>query len=234
MTMTHMWISALVFSLSVEVSQVENETYGDSDSLFEVIASGDCSNIHNAIDNGAPIDDRDDIGATPLMRAVEANLNPKCVRRLLDKGADPNATHGDQNISVLMIAASYSTPEVISLLVHTGAEVRFSTPDGWTALMSAARNSSQPEVIETLVALGADVNVVDRHGVTALMRAAQSNLNPEVTLALLKLGADSEIASPNGHTALDLAREFNESPEVIEVLRSNWKTHSEDRQGDLR
>lgn len=187
-------------------------------SLSQAIEKSSCSEIYALLDGGADISSRDDIGATPLMRAVEQNLPRQCVRLLLRSGADPNATHGPLEISVLMIAASYSTAEVVSLLLQSGADVRLSTPDGWTALMSAARNSSRPAVIQTIVTAGANIDARDQYGVTPLMRAAQTNPNPELLETLVRLGADVEIRTPDGHTAYDLARQAGVCKKVLALL----------------
>jgi ankyrin repeat protein len=179
--------------------------------------------------HGANVSVRDEVDATPLMRALEQDLPRDCVRTLLDAGADPNKAHGTLQISVLMVAASYSSAGVVSLLLESGAEVDFATPDGWTALMSAARNSSRADVILRLVAAGANINARDQYGVTPLMRAVQENPNPEVIEALVQLGANQGITTPDGHTAYDLARGSDRGREVLTLLKP--ASHGDDDGG---
>lgn len=227
-------IPLLALSAALVLSPCTIGGEGPPGSLFHAIANSDCAEIQHALEHDSKISARDEIGATPLMRVVERNLQPECVRSLLHAGADPNATHGSQNISVLMVAASYSTAEIISLLVQSGAKVQFATPDGWTALMSAARNSSQPAVINALVTAGANINAVDQYGVTPLMRAAQNNPNAEIIDTLLQLGADLSAKSSSGHTAYDLARDVGRDKGLLEILEPRPKIKSQGGESDSR
>lgn len=211
-------IPLLAFLVSVLASESETCAEGEGPALLAAIANSDCDEIQLLLDDGANFSARDEIGATPLMRALEKNLPPDCVLALIQAGADPNATHGSLKISALMVAASYSSAKVVTLLLESGAEVDFATPDGWTALMSATRNSSRPEVIRELVAAGANINALDGYGVTPLMRAAQTNPNSEIIAILVRLGADSTIKTPEGHTAYDLAKDAGRGREVLALL----------------
>lgn len=204
--------------MSVLVSQPAACDEGEGTRLFSAVAESDCAAIGSLLDDGANVSARDEIGATPLIRALEKNLPRDCVLALLQAGADPNATHGSLQISVLMVAASYSTADVVSLLLESGAKVAFATSDGWTALMSAARNSSRPAVVRELVAAGADINARDHYGVTPLMRAVQANGNYEIIETLVHLGAGPGIVTPEGYTAHDLARSAGLGPEVLALL----------------
>lgn len=209
-----------LFALLVSILTPEDATCdeGAGAALFTAIGESGCAGIESLLDDGANVSARDDMDATPLMRALENNLPLDCVLTLLQAGADPNAIHGSLEISVLMVAASYSTAEVVSLLIESGAEVDFATPDAWTALMSAARNSSRPGVIGELAAAGANINARDQYGVTPLMRAAQTNPNPEIIETLVQLGADPTIQTPAGHTAYDLAKGNGRGREVLALL----------------
>jgi ankyrin repeat protein len=211
-------IALLAFAASVSASKGVASSPEEGAALFSAISESDCALVGSLLDDGVDVSVRDEIGATPLMRALEKSLSRSCVRMLLQAGADPNATHGSADISVLMIAASYSTAEIVSLLLESGAEAEFTTPDGWTALMSAARNSAQPGVIRELVAAGADINVRDGYGVTALMRAAQTNPNPDIVETLVRLGANPKTKTADGHTAYGLAKAAGRGPEYLALL----------------
>lgn len=220
MTISDKFLPLLALLCGISLPHSESRGEGEGASLFNLLGSSSCTEIQSYLKQGADVFARDEIGATPLMRALEKNLPSGCIRMLLDAGADPNATHGPLEISVLMVAASYSTAEVVSILLEEGAVVNFSTPDGWTALMSAARNSSRPGVIRQLVAEGANVNAQDRYGVTPLMRAVQNNPDPEVLETLVNLGADPTIKTSEGYTAFELGQALGRDEDYLSALDS--------------
>ena len=62
----------------------------------------------------------EDIGATPLHFAC-ANLRPRTVKLLLEKGADPNVKDRD-GVTPLMIASALGFRHIITMLTDAGAE----------------------------------------------------------------------------------------------------------------
>jgi len=96
--------------------------------------------------------DRDDMGATALMRA--SAVSPVSdMRVLLDKGADPNTTSAG-GASALMWATG--DPAKVGLLLDRGATVDATTKDGDTAFVTAARirpprRSSKPSCCESRI-----------------------------------------------------------------------------------
>ncbi len=188
------------------------------DVLIAAVRSHDAACVAHALEAGAAVDGRDEIGATPLMRALETGAPLDLVERLLEAGADPNAVHGDDEISVLMVAAAYGGRSEVKRLVESGGRVDQVARGGWTALMSAATNNRDTDVIVVLSELGIDVLARDEYGITALMRAAQSNRNPEVVFALLAAGSDPDARDNDGNSALDIAKAYKNDQAVIAAL----------------
>src|SRR5436190_1001447 len=58
---------------------------------FEVLRSGDANRLRQALDKGTAPNARDSAGNTPLMWAAVYG-DAACVRLLVDRGADVNAT----------------------------------------------------------------------------------------------------------------------------------------------
>lgn len=71
------------------------------------------------------------------------------VKRLLEKGADPNYFEDDAQIRPLHFAALYNSPDVIPLLVTAGADLFATTEYNDTPLMIAERHE-HPEVAQVL------------------------------------------------------------------------------------
>jgi hypothetical protein len=112
-------------------------------------------------------------------KLVDAAFDGKVeeVRKLLDRGADPNVKfrHGDRTPLFLVASARDTTIpsfrqdlfSVAKLLLERGANPNAQTPIGKTALMVAAEQND-PDMIELLLAKGADPVIKDGNGKTAL------------------------------------------------------------------
>jgi len=109
--------------------------------LFDLAPRGTPEQVQAAINAGAKIDDRDPVGATPLMRAAAWNKNPDVITTLLNAGAkiDHKDIFGE---TPLMLAAFYNeNPAVIMTLLNAGADPTIKSGDGKTALDYAQGNA---------------------------------------------------------------------------------------------
>jgi beta-lactamase regulating signal transducer with metallopeptidase domain len=91
-----------------------------------------------------------------LIRAV-ADGDLEAVRRLLDRGADPNLWLGPGGNLPLSKAAELGHVEIVSLLLDRGATIDQIVPVHQNALIRASAKGHL-EVVKLLVARGADVN----------------------------------------------------------------------------
>jgi ankyrin repeat protein len=67
-----------------------------------------------------------------------------------------------------MIAAAYSTPEIVTLLLERGADIEARDDGGNTPLMVAAEQSSTPAILTLLLEKGADPLAEDKYGRRAI------------------------------------------------------------------
>jgi ankyrin repeat protein len=133
---------------------------------------------------------RDPIGQPALHYAVRLDRR-EIVKRLLDKGADPDIRSREED---------------------TGHE------DG-TALFEAAF-WGRPEIAETLIKRGAKVNAKAAKGVVPLHEAARMG-HVELARLLLKHGADVNAKDDEGKTPLDWAASYREVREIVKLLRDH-------------
>jgi len=133
--------------------------------------------------------------------------DPKKVRQLLQKGADPNwqDPHG---LSPIPLAAQENDMNILRFLVETGGEI--DNAEGSHALRLTAAHGNM-EMVQYLVNQGVDINRRQRgwefmNGNSALMEAAKKG-HTEIVAYLLKHGAYTEFRNEDGKTAKDLAEE---------------------------
>lgn len=112
---------------------------------------------------------QDENGATPLMIAIKRGLPAATLKKIIDKGADVNATDriGD---TPLMYAASWARPEQIQLLLDSGARADDKNNSGDTALFRAVK-WRKPENVFFLADKGMDLNATGYADYTPLVAA---------------------------------------------------------------
>ena len=121
--------------------------------------------------------------------------NPDEVKRLLQKGANPNEAARNDGVTPLSLASVDGNAPVIQALLAAGADPNVTRADGATPLMTAAASGSV-EAVRLLVEHGANVNAKEtpRMEQTALMFAAGRN-RAEVIRFLVAHGGDTTITT---------------------------------------
>lgn len=108
------------------------KTMRTGDDLWAAAKRNDTGAILGLIEGGAPVDEMDPRGYSPLMLAVYSG-QLEAARLLLDRGADPNgADHGGNTI--LMGASFKGHLDLVRLLLDSGAKVGARNLGGLTAL----------------------------------------------------------------------------------------------------
>ena len=170
------------------------------------------------IDNGADVNARDTVNATPLLWAAGFG-RPETVKLLLESKADVKAVD-DNGWTALIWAAGIGQPETVGILVKAGADLNAADRQtGDTPLLRAAR-TGKPESLKVLLAAGADINARNNLKQTALHCAAQSG-SPEKVALLLAAKADPAAVDARNFTALDHAmnRTTGDKSKLIEILK---------------
>lgn len=147
-----------------------------------------------------------------LRMFVSGNINIDTVRRLIDEGANVNATDGDR-MTPLHHAPVTNQLDVAALLIERGANVNLVDFDGTTALHFAAYYNT-PEIMEALLNSGADIDAIDRLGSTPLMIAVINEWKEIVTF-LVNKGANVNIVDVKGETSLHFAAYDSDLMELL-------------------
>lgn len=146
------------------------------------------------VNAGCNVNVHDNEGYTALMKASY----PPLVRRLIDRGADVNATI--RGVSPLGFAVYNDDWYKAEVLIRHGADVDAADSYGRTPLATAACNA-RVGLISLLIAHGADVNHKSRDGRTALMSGSSVG-RTDAASCLIDHGANVNAVDENGWTAL--------------------------------
>ena len=144
------------------------------------------------------------------------------VNKLLDRGADPNATNDFQD-TALIVAVSQRYKKLVQILLDRGADPNATNDFGNTALIASITNKSY-EIFQILLDRGADPNITNDLGHTALILAVETaifeNRSSEIVQALLDKGADPNKTKTNGQSPLMLAVRSKKN-QIIHILLKN-------------
>ena len=121
------------------------------------------------------------------------------IKRLIDKGANPNASDA-KGRSALLLSVIAGHDDAAEALLRRGARVETADDEGKTALMWAA-DAGHMDVAELLLKRGADIAARDKYGQTALIDAAWRGRHKIIEM-LLRINADANARSIEGITAL--------------------------------
>lgn len=177
------------------------------------------------IKHGANINNRDAVGSTPLMLAINANMDFPFIQTLVHLGADVHAldNRGNSTLNYALENSFLSVP-LVRFLVNHGVDVNHIGDRGMTPLMILAthHNPNNYTLIKYLVGKKAQLNKVNKKGMTALMYACLTrNINDfKIVKYLLRKGAITLDRNLNGDTPLLIAIK-NSTPhdrQVIEIL----------------
>ena len=160
----------------------------------------------------------DDDGDTCLHAAVNGGCNKKIIRKLIDHGADVNATN-KENETALTQACINKDEDAINVLLNASADPNISDDTyGDTCLHDAVRAQCSIEVLQAIIDHGADVNATNKRIQTALTLASILN-NEGAINVLLNASADPNIPDDTyGDTSLIKAAKQRCRIEVLQAI----------------
>jgi hypothetical protein len=178
----------------------ETETFTLEQRLRDAVERGDRATIEKALERGADLQAKDELGRSVVLLATHFAGDLELVKLLHGRGAPLDVPDANGR-TALSFAAEDGRLDLLRWLVENGAEVERRDAQGRTALFHAALGA-RDEAIEFLRARGADVDVRDQFGDTPLMVACAKSHDATAGL-ILKLGADPTLRDQEGRTAKD-------------------------------
>jgi len=198
-------------------SRVERAAYTG---LLAAAARGDTDRIEALIARGAKVDERDDLGRTPLhVAAYGGHHGP--MRALVAAGADPNAFEQDRYDIVTIAAVANDVPTLALALALGGRATNVTSRYDGTALIAAA-HLGHGAVVRALIKAGAPLDHVNNLGWTALIESIVLGdggaRHTDTLTALVEAGANVNLADRSGQTPLVLAQARGYDA-IVAVLR---------------
>ena len=215
---------ALFVVLAAACAPAPSQTGGADRSAALRAAAGrsDADAVRALLDQGAPVDARDDRGATALVRAAYGN-QVDTAALLVQAGADVDL-QDDSRQSAYLIATSEvgDDPRLLDLTLGAGADIDAKDSYNGTGLIRAAERANV-KIVERLLKAGIDRDHVNRLGYTALHEAVvfgEGGPADQATVAALVAGGVAlDIPDGNGDTALAHAERGGQR-EVASILRA--------------
>lgn len=123
-------------------------------------------------------------GYPPLFMCInQLGTSLPAMRRLLDAGADPNATSPADGDTLVHRVTQIGSADAIELVLGLGLSLERGDARGRTPLLAAVHQEN-PDAIRRLIQAGADPRAVDRNGLSAEQLAQDSERTDELLAAL--------------------------------------------------
>ncbi|MCF7944961.1 MAG: ankyrin repeat domain-containing protein [Spirochaetia bacterium] len=177
------------------------------------------------IQEGAPVNARDESGASPLHESTRID-HVEISRMLINSGAEVNLQDNYGN-TPLHTAVSRSANRVAKLLLFTNANLHVRNLSGNSLLHTAVLNNNQ-EAVKMLIPFGANLEARDNTGLTPLLLAAKKNQNA-IARELIVNGADAQARDNRGNTPLHEAVKNKNEYISLELIDSGADIYAENR-----
>jgi serine/threonine-protein phosphatase 6 regulatory ankyrin repeat subunit B len=206
----------------------------DISNIHGAACTGDVAQVRSYLSQGVDVDQKDELGWTPLVWAVSMSQED-VVEVLL--GHDAEVKMKTEDGTVPLCKAATKSKRIIELLISHGADVNVMDGLGSTPLYWAAMYNNL-DGVKLFLKNGAEIDVRSKtSGFTPLHRASQWG-HPEIVQILISGGADVNIKTKTGGTPLHMVlgqrniRQLKGHDEVAELLlKSGADLNAKDNRG---
>lgn len=179
------------------------------------------------VDLGADVTATNARDRTPLIEAVRRRVDPRVVRRVLEKNPGLVDHRSNDRLTALHYAAQAGNAALGKMLLDAGATANARNSSDRTPLHIAA-GSGQPMMVHTLLQRGAAPNPVDRTGTHPIHAAIRRESLP-IVKALLDAGVSPGHQNGAGRTLLQHA---GRSENIVrELIRRGADVNARDADG---
>ena len=190
-------------------------TYSTANPLHEAASLGNLTQARQLLcQNPALINQPDDQGNTPLMKAV-ANKHAAMVSLLISKEANPHLRNAEGKTAMALAVSQNHYPTTQALIVGGAQEQQQASIHQSHPLIIACTSHKEDEV-RRLSASGADLQVTDKRGWTLLHHAARFG-NTNIVKQLLDAGLNPNAGDMDQWTPLHAAI-WLQNEEIIKLL----------------
>lgn len=189
--------------LAYKANIAQKDMYGDTVLHIATLGKAKTEVLKLLIDRGAPINERNKQGVTPLALAIDQGMDEHVVF-YANAGADINAEDQEGN-TPLSRALKSPTIQMLQTLI-TKQNISAKDSSGNTPLHIAIKLNAPVDYIKYLIDTGADVNGRNKDGDSVLYLAVQKNLR-KVGDLLLEKNADIFATNTQNYSPLRLALE---------------------------
>lgn len=182
--------------------------------LISAAGHGDMAIVNTLLKGGASVNERDKLGFTALLRALQNKQHEVAEVLLSQSNIDLNA-QGSNGGTVLMSYVAREREDVVHNLIARKADVNLQDAEGDTALHLAAQRGNLM-ILNSLLAHGGNPNAKNKLGGTPLMWTAVYG-HEEGARLLVQKGADPRMKDDDGMTAAAWAAK-NKRDEVAQLL----------------
>ncbi len=175
-----------------------------------------------------------------IIQAIYKN-DIKTVKKILDKGLDPNLRNEKgYEASLMNTACSKNNIKIVKLLLSKGADVNLAGHGNYTPLMWAAESGKTPELVKLLISKGADVKVVGQDGASVLNKAVFGVISDSTSMDTLKFIVDKGVdvnhvisqGPTAGYTSLMVAARWNKIDLAKYLISKGINVNAKAKRGD--
>ncbi|KAK2811327.1 hypothetical protein FQN50_002203 [Emmonsiellopsis sp. PD_5] len=209
----------------------------DQDTVLHIAAERkNLAIVQLLLENGADADALDELGRSPLYRAVkrQADEQPCVVRELVKHVVNPNTRKFGDGMTPLMCALHYDVRETALILIGLpNLDVNMGTPAHRSPLIYAVTNGNKAIISALLERQDIKVDSKDNDGMTALAHAVVNpGLESVIEQLLTKHKVDPNSQSLNGKTPLSYAAEEGRLAAASLLLQHGAEIDHKDNKGN--
>ena len=159
----------------VSVQNIEGAT-----PLLLACSSAQAESVELLLSLGADPNMADADGETSILNAIEGFCSVQIIQRLIDNGANVNASN-NTGLTALLKACSYRRMDVVKVLLEAGADPTITSEVGYSSLHAAVDGRCCLNTLKELIDYGAHIDAKRQDGTNVLLSACKTGQSESVS-----------------------------------------------------